>query len=359
MASKWKYADLDANHRIGLLRKGNKELFDEEVARTKEVINARRELGLDTTEQESWMDTVGYNYNLSQADAGRTVSKTGYAQLYAGEKKADTEPSPVKKYRDGIPVVTGYISAANRKIDNALKLAQASLKSKYDDRKKEIYNELYDRYPYLKEQVLNEGASPDGGKMKRAYDSIEQELSRLYQELDNELSEGLSELGKKYAGLKDKIIEYRKNGTAKESLGVIADMLIKNAAAEDDFEYSSIPGVGSRTKVKALGSDTDNGTELSKAALELIARYPKRDDESTFEVSDNSDGISVRKEPASSRTLPEIEEFMKKIFNAGGDGAEMLGKIGEMLIRTGMSSNDVTRLAAEVIMRAFDRNSGK
>ena len=95
MATKWKYADIDAENRLEMLRNGNKELFLEETARTKEITDARRALGLDTSEQEKWMDTVGRNYNQSLASEGDTVSTKGYAELYLGEKKQDTEPSPV------------------------------------------------------------------------------------------------------------------------------------------------------------------------------------------------------------------------------------------------------------------------
>ena len=86
MSSKWKYANLDAETRLEMLRSGNKAVFDEEVERTKSVTKARKELGLDTDEQEKWMDTVGYNYNLSTAknmgEPAASVSKTGYAKIY-------------------------------------------------------------------------------------------------------------------------------------------------------------------------------------------------------------------------------------------------------------------------------------
>ena len=82
MATKWKYADIDAENRLEMLRNGNKELFLEETARTKEITDARRALGLDTSEQEKWMDTVGRNYNQSLASEGDTVSTKGYAELY-------------------------------------------------------------------------------------------------------------------------------------------------------------------------------------------------------------------------------------------------------------------------------------
>ncbi len=353
MASKWKYADLDANHRIGLLRKGNKELFDEEIARTKEIAKARREIGLDTTEQEKWLDTVGYNYNLSMADEGTKVSKTGYAQLYLGEKKADTEPSPVKKYREQAPKVTGYISAANRKIDNARKLAERSLAEKYEKMKNDARDELYDRYPHLKEQIINEGASPEGGKMKRAYDDIEQELAVIYEELDKELSERMSELWEKYAGFKDELMEYRKNGTAKESLGVIADVLIKNAAADDDFDYSHIPGIGKKIGVRALGGKADEA-KLSEEVSEFLSRYPKK-----AERQDEAYEEDVTEEKTAEGITKEAAEFLgEKLKNVTGENRAIVGTIGEMLMRNGMNPDAAARLAAELLVLLV-RNKAK
>lgn len=363
MASKWKYADLDANHRIGLLRNGNKELFDEEVARTKEITKARRELGLDTTEQEKWMDTVGYNYNLSLAGEGDKVSKEGYARLYLDEKKADTEKSPVKSYREDAPKVTGYISAAKRKITKAQELARESLTKQYEAKKVKARDELYDRYPHLKEQILNEGASPVGGKMKRAFDSIENELSELYAALDAELEQALLGIDEKYNGFKNQISEYRKNGTAKESLGVIADVLIKNAAIQDGYDYSGIPGIGKTVSVSALGKDDDEddeAAELSKAASEIVRRYPKKKLGHDGENNEEENTVSIREEKTSGEVMREVADMLgERLKDMTPGNRVILGTIGEMLVRNRMAPDAAARLASELLMLLMNGKIGK
>ncbi|MBE6703756.1 MAG: hypothetical protein E7583_00690 [Ruminococcaceae bacterium] len=363
MASKWKYADLDANHRIGLLRKGYKELFDEEIARTKEITKARRELGLDTTEQEKWMDTVGYNYNLSMAGEGDKVSKDGYARLYLGEKKADTEKSPVKSFREDAPKVTGYISAAKRKITKAQELARESLTKQYEAKKVKARDELYDKYPYLKEQILNEGASPEGGKMKRAYDSVEKELSEIYAELDAELEQVLLGLDEKYNGFKDQISEYRRNGTAKESLGVIADVLIKNAAIQDGYDYSAIPGVGGNFNVTALLGKVDDGedtAELSKEASDIIRRYPKKKLGHDNGYDEDEDTVKIREEKTSGTVIGDIADMLgERLKDIPADSRIILGTIGEMLVRNGMAPDTAARLASQLLILLLNRKAGE
>ena len=51
MASKWKYASLPASERLNKIRGGDKEVYESEIARSADIINSRKELGLDTSEQ--------------------------------------------------------------------------------------------------------------------------------------------------------------------------------------------------------------------------------------------------------------------------------------------------------------------
>ncbi len=242
MSSKWKYANLDAETRLEMLRSGNKEVFDEEVERTKSVTNARKELGLDTTAQENWMDTVGYNYNLSAAKAqgepADNVSKTGYAKLYLRDpnSKNNGEMSKVKAYKTTSGLGDAPISAATYKIKSAGEKAQAVIKEKYAALKEAAKNEMYDKYPYLNEAIVNSGASLEGGKAAKIRADVQAELDKIYGDYDKAMELELQASNKKYAGLVEQLLDYRRNGYAKSSLGTLADMLVYKASREDGYD---------------------------------------------------------------------------------------------------------------------------
>lgn len=258
MASKWKYANLSAESRLQMLRNGNKKVFDEEVARTKDITKARKELGLDTTAQEKWIDEVGYNYSLSSAAPGDKVSKSGYSKLYLD---GDGKKSTAKAKSVAAPSTT-YITDAKYKIQSANKLAKKAAVQKYDGLKQAAKEELYSLNPYLEEALINSGASLNGGKAAKAYAAIENRLEDIYAEYDDELAKELNSLDKKYAAMTDKLIEYRKSGTAKKSLGTIANVLVKNAAVEDGYSAADVPGVMGRVSVKKVDGTKSGGVNL-------------------------------------------------------------------------------------------------
>ena len=111
MANKWKYATLSADERLGMVRNGNKDVYESEIARAKDVIRSRNEAGLDIGEQKKWIDDVSYNYNLYNASkmgiSPSDVNKTGYADRMLGgvkkEKKkkfySTVTKSSEKKYK--------------------------------------------------------------------------------------------------------------------------------------------------------------------------------------------------------------------------------------------------------------------
>lgn len=87
MASIWKYADLPASERLDMIRNGNKDVYDNEVARSLDKIKEREKEGVSTDDQKAWLDTLSYNYNLgaaSQIAPGSKVNKTGYTDVYFG-----------------------------------------------------------------------------------------------------------------------------------------------------------------------------------------------------------------------------------------------------------------------------------
>ncbi len=360
MSSKWKYAGLDTKHRLALLENGNKELFDEEVARTKEIVDARRELGLDTTAEEKWMDEVGYSYSLSLVDEGTPVSKTGYAKLYLDGKTPDTEMSVVKAGKLNKPSGGSYISAAKSKIDKAMKLALDKTREKYDERKKTVKDEIYDKYPHLKEQLINEGASLGGGKIGKMYELLEKELSDAYALLDTKLEQDLQRIGKKYSGFKDEISEYRRNGTALESLGVIADVLIKNAAIEDEFDYSDIPGLGVKVRVKNSGTSAkdDAETETSAGKKPVTENgYKASDDDEYEEESQASDKDIVYETEDEGDTLSDVlHDSIGTVANQAQKNPEKAVKaVTEMLVLGGLSTDDAWKSALELVKLLIGR----
>lgn len=95
MATKWKYALLPAEERLNRIRGGNKDVYESEIARSVDVANSRKELGLDTSEQRAWIDRVSYNYNLSGAQklgiSPESVNKTGYADRLLGSENTSAQ----------------------------------------------------------------------------------------------------------------------------------------------------------------------------------------------------------------------------------------------------------------------------
>lgn len=266
MSSKWKYASLDADTRLEMLRSGNKDVFDEEVERTKSVTNARRELGLDTTEQENWMDTVGYNYSLyngaAQGESKDNISKSGYAKIYLkSEKDKENEPmSKVKEYKTTSGLKSTPISDAIYKIKSAGEQAKKAIREKYATMKEQAREDFYKKYPYLNEAILNSGASLEGGKAAKIRADLDAELAEIYTEYDKAMEKELSASENKYAGLVETLLGYRRDGYAKSALGSLADMLIKSAAAEDGYKISDSAGsTGKVISVKKLNDILESG----------------------------------------------------------------------------------------------------
>lgn len=160
MAAKWKYASLPAEERVERIRKGDKSVYDAEMARSSEVIKARSELGLDTTEQKAWIDRISYNYNLSNAekmgiDASR-VNKTGYADVLLGGKI----PSARKSTSRGVVERGKSVSTEDLAIELAQKEAEAG-KSR----------------SVLAEWLLNNGIDESSEEGRRFIEETEREIA--------------------------------------------------------------------------------------------------------------------------------------------------------------------------------------
>ncbi|MBR5307195.1 MAG: hypothetical protein IKU43_00360 [Clostridia bacterium] len=361
MASKWKYADMDYRQRLGLIEKGNKDVFDEEIARTKEIVKARRELGLDTAAQEKWIDEVGYNYAKFTAGEGDKISESGYAKLYLEDKPKDTEPSPVKSYREKGFDGTAYISGAKSKIKKAGELAKSSAMEKSEEAKRKAKEELYAENPHLLEAVINSGGNPNGGKMKSAGAELDGILKERYAEIDRLLEDKISDIDKRYAGYADEISEYRRNGTAKESLGVIADVLIKNAAKKDDYDFGDLPWMSKDNSDK---EDSDDSDEEKKKVTEASVRKA---------LSDDSDGNGDTAKEKSDGEIAESEglkdsgiygELAENVVKALAKGTsvgndKLLDVIGKIVAESGDNSSGTAEVLRKIarILAMIDANS--
>lgn len=361
MSSKWKYANLDAETRLEMLRSGNKEVFDEEVERTKSVTKARKELGLDTTEQENWMDTVGYNYSLhtgaNQGEAKDSISKTGYAKLYLRDEESEkNEPmSKVKAYKTTPGFTSTPISDATWKIKDAGEKAKTEIKAKYASLKENAKNEFYKKYPYLDEAIINSGASLEGGKAAKIRADLDAELSKIYGEYDKAMKAELSASEKKYDGLVETLLGYRRDGLAKSSLGTVADMLIYEASLEDGYEAEN----PAKPAVTARGIYGDS----ANSSLEKILKESKNRSKAESSAKSEDGGEMYEAESAAGTGVKTSDEDVGTHSSGGSsDGAvrkaaQELVKISaslsvpeiiQLLISYGVSTSDAKDIAARL-----------
>lgn len=161
MATKWKYASLSADERIERIRNGDKDVYTSEMARSADVVKARNELGLDTSEQKAWIDQISYNYNLSNAEkmgiSADRVNKTGYADmLLTGENTASG------KSDGGHGIVNRARGFSTKELAKTLKEKTAET-----EKSREI----------LAEWLLNNGIDAQSEEGKRFIEQNERELA--------------------------------------------------------------------------------------------------------------------------------------------------------------------------------------
>lgn len=353
MSSKWKYANLDAETRLEMLRSGNKEVFDEEVERTKSVTNARRELGLDTTEQENWMDTVGYNYSLysgsNQGESKNNISKTGYAALYLkSEKDKENEPmSKVKAYKTTTGLTSTPVSDATYKIKSAGEEAKSVIREKYAALKEQAKNEFYKKYPYLNEAILNSGASLEGGKAAKIRADLDTELSKIYGEYDKAMEAELAATEKKYEGLVETLLEYRRDGYAKSALDSLANMLINRAASGDGYMTSNpAKSTDSVMSVKSMSDVLESGIKNTAENIPAV-----KNSTVTETVGALTDGDVYNTESTANTGGTSVgSEAVKKAAQELVKLSESLGvtRIIELLISYGVNAAEAKDIAGRL-----------
>ena len=88
MKNKWKYATVSADERLGMVRNGNKDVYNSEMERSLDAVKRNSAEGLDISAQKNWIDSLSYNYNLYNAERmgipANKVNKTGYADRILG-----------------------------------------------------------------------------------------------------------------------------------------------------------------------------------------------------------------------------------------------------------------------------------
>ena len=245
MATKWKYATIPADQRLSMLKDGNDELYNEEIARTQDAISNRLAAGLDVSEQMKWADTVSYNHNLSKAkNMGvdeSTVAKDGYAEKLFGNmtesigtKKVSTVTSPTalydKKYysdyetmdRDDVAksVADSYIRGINERaalLSSEYNKYVSDLDKEYEKKIRDAYKAYMENEKLYEENRANSGFSERGGRTltekaktrEQYYDYVKQlqtEKNDMKQKAQDSLKSSLYDLSG--AAMKDIADEY-------------------------------------------------------------------------------------------------------------------------------------------------------
>lgn len=128
MANKWKYSTTPASERLDMVRSGNKDVYNSEIERSLDVINSRKSLGLDISDQKDWIDSVSYNYNLYNASKmgidAKDVNKTGYADRILNDgssSKKKVRAISVSKKADADYYADKYLDEFYTKVSEAAK----------------------------------------------------------------------------------------------------------------------------------------------------------------------------------------------------------------------------------------------
>lgn len=158
--SKYNYSSLPAEQRLSMLRGGNRDLFEEELSRTNDVINQRAKSGLGIDSQLKWLNNVTSNYAASTSTQNKSANAlAGALQKYYRQNAVDRK-NYLKRQHDS------YVDSVNKIYD---KYKQAAITN---------YNK---QLAPLRETLLNNGYSLSGGK------TISEEL-KLKENLNNILS---------------------------------------------------------------------------------------------------------------------------------------------------------------------------
>ena len=324
--TKWKYGTVPASVRLSMLREGNKELYDEEVARTRDAITARLAAGLPVDEQMKWGDTISYRYNQSQAEkTGEnpdSVAKTGYSKkLFSdlavsdGEKTSTVEkPEKISSgtYRDyyknestdtiAKATSNAYVSAINRRLSDITGQYNRYLRdvnAEYEKQKKEAIAAYEKSEKNAREKELNEGKA-GGGRSETAKLQSRQTLNDYLAELESKKDAsiasahetaqkaiydvrrtGLSELSDEFYRYNQLLQKNEENEYAKNRDAVEDDKWYRELAAKLESENLDRDALNAyrATQLEQNRVKEENDTALSREQLE----YKKASDDRDYE----------------------------------------------------------------------------
>ncbi len=253
MSTTWKYANLPADQRIKLVRSGNSEVYNSEMARTKSVIQSREALGLDTTAQINWANTLGYNYNLSNAEkmgiSADNVSKKGY-----GERLSSSYTPPKTSSKDS-GFRTQSASSLHRQALGLRKEAQdRKIKSQYAAYKQNAIDSMEESLSVLREDLINKGAGINGGKMISEELRANAALTDTLASIDTAMAKALEQNADYY----DNLINEYNNSLVQQRLyeqGVLTDFekwqaeyFLKKQDTESDNAQAAINAQNEKEK---------------------------------------------------------------------------------------------------------------
>ena len=156
MSTKWKYATMPAEQRLEELRGGNTELYNEELARTQDVIDSRLAVGLDVSEQKNWAEKVTQNYNLSKSQNKNRAS-------YGYSKRTGTN-----SHTSALDTATAaHVAAVNSRLSaicDSFNKYVTSLRADYETRRKKAIEEYEAYEKKYEEMLLNGNVSENGGR---------------------------------------------------------------------------------------------------------------------------------------------------------------------------------------------------
>lgn len=182
MASEWKYSAVPASERLYMVKNGDADVYQSEIARSVSTANSRRELGLDISEQKAWIDSLSYNYNLYSAEkmgiSPSLVSKTGYADKLL-------EESAGKSGRRYITTV--------------------SKRTNLEHRAKELLTEYYgkvsafaEKKKNVEEWLMNNGIDQNSETGRKYIEEFEESLKNAAEKYGKEYASKLRSAAEKY-----------------------------------------------------------------------------------------------------------------------------------------------------------------
>lgn len=255
MASQWKYASLDADARLKRVEEGDKDVYDEEIARSKSVIRAREALGLDTSEQKDWIDALSYRYNLANAAAmgigADKVSRTGYADRIVNGRP-DSGPSKGELYRTTTGITSTPATDAKYRVAKAEKAAASAIGEAYDAEAERAKAAFLEKTAFPAEAIVNSGLSLSGGTAEAIRRGLRESLEQIEDAYNEKKQAALKKNAAVYAGLLEKLQKARESGTPTWELPDLASQLIQETAKQGGYDVSAVLPATVQKTVSAL-----------------------------------------------------------------------------------------------------------